>query len=110
MPGTVAGVASERDYLVLQATGDPTRLVTILDECGVSGKQLHVAAFGGNVDGTTLVVSRENLHNEDRLRQALAEAFGKDGADHRWPGSREHRGRRYQRHLPERAARRHLHA
>jgi aspartate kinase len=78
VPGTVAGVASERELLVLQASGDPARLVTILDECGVSGKQLHVAAFGGSGDGTTLVVSRENLHNEDRLRRALADAFGKD--------------------------------
>ena len=25
---------------------------------------------------TTLVISRENLHNEDRLRRALTEAFG----------------------------------
>jgi aspartate kinase len=107
MPGTVAGVASERDLLVLQATGDWTRVVSVLDECGVSGKQLHVACFGGpstssgpapstssgpvpstgsgpgraqsragSADGTTLVISRENLHNEDRLRRALTEAFG----------------------------------
>jgi aspartate kinase len=79
MPGTVAGVASERDILVLQATGDATRLVTLLDACGVSGKQLHVAAVGGGADGTTLVVSRENLHNEERLRRELAAVFG-DGA------------------------------
>jgi aspartate kinase len=78
MPGTVAGVASERDLLVLQATGDWTRLVSVLDECGVSGKQLHVARIGGSADGTTLVISRENLHNEDRLRRTLAEAFGGD--------------------------------
>jgi aspartate kinase len=78
MPGTVAGVASERDLLVLQATGDWTRLVSVLDECGVSGKQLHVASIGGSADGTTLVISRENLHNEDRLRRTLAEAFGGD--------------------------------
>ena len=76
MPGTVAGVASERDILVLQADGDATRLVTLLDECGVSGKQLHTAALGGNADGTTLVISRENLHNEERLRRDLAAAFG----------------------------------
>jgi aspartate kinase len=76
MPGTVVGVASERDLLVLQATGDWTRLVSVLDESGVSGKQLHVATFGGAADGTTLIISRENLHNEDRLRRALAEAFG----------------------------------
>jgi aspartate kinase len=78
MPGTVAGVASEHDILVLQAKGDPTRLVTVLDACGVSGKQLHVAAFGGGVDGTTLIVSRENLHHEDRLRRELSAAFGAD--------------------------------
>ena len=76
MPGTVAGVASERDILVLQSAVDAPRLLAVLDECGVSGKQLHVAAFGGAVDGTTLVVSRENLHNEDRLRRDLAAAFG----------------------------------
>ncbi len=80
MPGTVAGVASERDLLVLQVNGDWTRVVCVLDECGVSGKQLHVAAFGGGADGTTLVISRENLHNEDRLRRALTEAFGANAA------------------------------
>ncbi len=78
MPGTVAGVASERDILVLQATGDAARLVALLDGCGVSGKQLHVAALGGRADGTTLVISRENLHNEDRLRRDLSAAFGDD--------------------------------
>lgn len=78
MPGTVAGIASERDLLVLQATGDWTRVVSVLDECGVSGKQLHVATFGGQADGTTLVISRENLHNEDRLRRALTAAFASD--------------------------------
>jgi aspartate kinase len=75
MPGTVVGVASERDILVLQATGDVARLVSVLDDCGVSGKQLHVAAFGGVSDGTTLVISRENLHNEERLCRDLRAAF-----------------------------------
>jgi aspartate kinase len=78
MPGTVAGVASERDVLVLQAVCDATALVTVLDQCGVSGKQLHVAAFGVAGDGVTLVISRENLHGEDRLRRELCEAFGDD--------------------------------
>ncbi len=78
MPGTVAGVASERDILVLQSTGDVARLVALLDDCGVSGKQLHAAAFGGTADGTTLVISRENLHHEDRLRRDLNAAFGSD--------------------------------
>ena len=78
MPGTVAGVASERDLLVLQATGDPTRLVEVLDECGVSGKQLHVAAFGASGDAATVIVPRENLHNEDRLRRDLSSEFGEN--------------------------------
>ena len=78
MPGTVAGVTSERDILVLQAHGDAARLVALLDACGVSGKQLHVAAFGGSADGATLVISRENLHNEDRLRRDLSAGFGAD--------------------------------
>jgi aspartate kinase len=76
MPGTVAGVASERDILVLQATATPERLVEVLDECGVSGKQLHVTALGTSADAATIVVSRENLHNEDRLRKDLATTFG----------------------------------
>ena len=78
LPGTVAGVASERDILVLQATVDATRLAAVLDDCGVSGKQLHAAALGGAADGSTLVISRENLHHEERLRRELTTAFGTD--------------------------------
>ena len=78
MPGAVAGVASERDVLLLQTARDAMRLVEVLDECGVSGKQLHVAALGAPGDGATLVISRENLHHEDRLRRELERAFGSD--------------------------------
>jgi aspartate kinase len=73
-PGTVVGVASERDVLVLSAdagskgAGD---LLTLLDEHKVAGKQLHLTG-----DRLTLVVSRENLHAEARLREALAARFG----------------------------------
>jgi aspartate kinase len=73
--GAVAGVASERDVLVLQAGVDVTKLVAVLDQCAVSGKQLHAASHGGEADGVTLVISRENLHNEDRLRRELETAF-----------------------------------
>jgi aspartate kinase len=70
MPGTVVGVASERDLLVLASTaGD--RLLDTLESLGVAGKQLH--AFD---DAATLVVSRENLHEEARVRARLEEAFG----------------------------------
>jgi aspartate kinase len=74
MPGTVVGVASERDILVIQAAGGATSLVDVLDDCGVSGKQLQVSALGVPTDGTTVIVSRENLHDEDRLRRALSAA------------------------------------
>ena len=73
-PGTVAGVASERDVLVLQASGEGASVLEWLDARSVSGKQLHVAAYGGTGDGLTLVISRENLHDEDRIRRDLAHA------------------------------------
>jgi aspartate kinase len=49
-PGTVAGVASEKDVLVLHATAQPDGLLDFLDVHHVAGKQLHItqsAAFGG---------------------------------------------------------------
>ena len=74
-PGTVAGVASERDVLVLQAIGSPVGLLDLLDARSVAGKQLHVAGFGVPGDGLTLVISRENLHDEDRIRRDLVDRF-----------------------------------
>jgi aspartate kinase len=78
MPGTVVGVASEKDVIVLQATPDRSArafalhdVLAVLDEHRVSGKQLHIAG-----DRLTLVVSRENLHEEARVRAALVSAFG----------------------------------
>ena len=41
-------------------------LLTLLDECAVAGKQLHIVA-----DRTNLIISRENLHNEARLRETF---------------------------------------
>jgi aspartate kinase len=94
-PGTVVGVASERDVIVVTADGGsegpalpladdtpplagrrpspfgPGDVLALLDEHRVAGKQLHVAG-----DRLTLVVSRENLHAEARLREALADRFG----------------------------------
>jgi aspartate kinase len=76
MPGTVVGVASERDVLVLQAMGDAERLLEALDARSVSGKQLHVATYGATGDGITMIVSRENMHDEPRVRAELDRAFG----------------------------------
>jgi aspartate kinase len=71
-PGTVVGVASEKDVIVITAESfGPGDLLALLDEHKVSGKQLHIAA-----DRLTLVVSRENLHSEDRVRAALTARFG----------------------------------
>ena len=47
------------------------QVLTVLDEHHVAGKQLHVSG-----DRLTLVVSRENLHQEPRVREALAARFG----------------------------------
>jgi aspartate kinase len=71
MPGTVVGVASERDLLLLESDAPPVPLLGLLDDCAVGGKQLHV--FGGRA---TLVISRENLHDEPRLREILRDRLG----------------------------------
>ena len=66
MPGTVVGVASERDVVILESSGNAADVLALLDERGVPGKQLHVFD-----DRTTVVISRENLHDERRLREAF---------------------------------------
>jgi aspartate kinase len=66
MPGTVVGVASERDLIVLEADAAASDVLALLEERHVSGKQLHIFA-----DRTTVAISRENLHDEERLRDLL---------------------------------------
>jgi aspartate kinase len=73
LPGAVVGVASERDVLVLEGSADPRALLTALDEHRVAGKQLHVSSDDAR---TTLVISRENLHDHDKVRAALHTKFG----------------------------------
>jgi aspartate kinase len=75
-PGSVVGVASERDVFVLQAAGDGLQLIEFLESRGVVGKQLQWTGFGAPGDGVTIVISRENLHDEDRLRAEIQKAFG----------------------------------
>jgi aspartate kinase len=71
MPGTVVGVASEKDVIVLEGDVRAAELLALLDERGVAGKQLHV--FNGR---TTVAISRENLHDEERLKAALQATLG----------------------------------
>jgi aspartate kinase len=66
----VVGVASERDVLVVEAAESAGETLALLDAHGVAGKQLQQAA-----DSLTLVVSRDNLHDEARVRDALAHSF-----------------------------------
>jgi aspartate kinase len=73
MPGTVVGVASERDVLVLEAEAPPDDVLVALDAHHVAGKQLHVTTSPARV---TMVVSRENLHDEANVRGTLASRFG----------------------------------
>src|SRR5207247_1285514 len=73
-PGTVVGVATEKDVLLLHCdalSSGAAELLALLDEHKVAGKQLHVTG-----DQIALVVSRENLHDESRVRQVLASRFG----------------------------------
>jgi aspartate kinase len=88
MPGTVVGVASEKDVLLVEwrpgpvdsavggshiagSTEPALQLLDVLDAHKVAGKQLHVID-----DRLSLVVSRENLHEEGRVRTALAQRYG----------------------------------
>jgi aspartate kinase len=72
MPGMVVGVASERDVLVLEYSGGADQeLFELLDAHAVAGKQLHW--FDQRL---TLIISRENLHQEERVRAALTDRFG----------------------------------
>ena len=71
MPGTVVGVASESDVLLVDTDGRGVELLEVLDAHHAPGKQLHA-----DHQRATVVLSRENLHEEARLRRALAERFG----------------------------------
>jgi aspartate kinase len=75
-PGTVIGIASEKDLFVLQADGRSNDLFEFLDAQNVCGKQLHVASTDEAVAEVAMVISRENLHDETRFRTRLAERFG----------------------------------
>src|SRR5437016_3371356 len=71
-PGGVVGVASEREILLLESEAPAGDVLALLDEHRIAGKQLHAGRDGH----LTLVLSRENLHDEARLRGALDARFG----------------------------------
>ena len=69
-PGSVVGIASEKEILVVQSR-DVDRLLMTMDEFGVPGKQLHATTTGTAQDGLTMVTSKENLHQTAKLRAAM---------------------------------------
>ena len=79
MPGSVAGVASEKELIIVQLQGadreldheSVAALLELLDAHGVAAKELHAID-----DRLTLVISRQNLHDEARVRQGLSRQFG----------------------------------
>ena len=71
LPGTVVGVASERDILMLESESQPADVLALLEERGVPGKQLHIFR-----DRTTIAISRENLHDEQHLRDSVTACLG----------------------------------
>src|SRR5262249_43099243 len=60
----------------LHASVAPSDILAFLDVHGVSGKQVHFVCPPGGAPVLTLVISRENLHNEEHLRSDLAKRFG----------------------------------
>ena len=74
-PGTVVGIASEKDLFLLKASGETKPLFEFLDAQMVCGKQLHVIATDTSAT-VEMVISRENLHDEQRFRVRLGEQFG----------------------------------
>lgn len=74
-PGTVVGIASEKDLFLLFANGRADELFEFLDSQKVCGKQLHVSSEG-DAHSVAMVISRENLHDEERFRSRLADRFG----------------------------------
>ncbi len=74
--GAIAAVVGESRILALHATAGPSEVLEFLDAQGVSGKQVHFMRQPSGVSALTLVISCENLHNEDHFRKALAQKFG----------------------------------
>ena len=101
LPGAVVGVASEREVLVLEGDADPHALLAALDEHNVAGKQLHVSTTGH----TTLVISRENLHDYEKVLGALKTGVWRSHRVHRRTRRGERDRRRNQRELRERPRR-----
>src|ERR1700739_4428197 len=72
LPGSVVGVASEKEVLLIQSQ-KVSVLLRIMDDFGCPGKQLHVSSTGRDQDALTLVISKENLHQSSKLQAHITE-------------------------------------
>src|SRR6201993_1147943 len=72
LPGSVVGVASEKEVLLIQSQKVRV-LLRIMDDFGCPGKQVHATSTGRDQDGLTLVISKENLHQSSKLQARLAQ-------------------------------------
>jgi aspartate kinase len=70
LPGSVIGIASEKEMVMIQSR-EVNRLLRVTDDFSVSGRQLHVTTADTEQDGISMILSKENLHQPNRLRSAL---------------------------------------
>jgi aspartate kinase len=82
VPGSVVGVASEREVVMIRSR-EIDRLLAVMDDFRTPGKQVHITKANSGQNGLTMILSRENLHQEGKLRAALkqlgSEVFWNDG-------------------------------
>jgi aspartate kinase len=69
-PSSVVGIAAETEVVMIQGR-ESNRLLAVLDDFGTPGKQMHLISSGSTQDGLTVIISKENLHQEQKLREAL---------------------------------------
>ena len=81
-PGRVVGIASESGLVVLTTRAGRadglSRLVDVLDNRQVGGKQLHFQDWPGMGGSASVVLSLENVHAFAELRQDLTLSLDKD--------------------------------
>lgn len=70
VPGSVVGVASEREVVMIQSP-EIDQLLAVMDDFKTPGKQVHITKANSGQNGMTMILSRENLHQEGKLRAAL---------------------------------------
>ncbi len=69
-PGSVIGVASEKD-LVLIECGQADQALARMDALGIPGKQVQINCGLHRTDRLSLILSKENLHQEGSFRRVL---------------------------------------